>query len=135
MNAADRAALLLLTRLRRDPTALSRLFAVIRRHDDAVLLAALGEKTRNKAGATSLSGALLADVRACLAPLLASAQEKADALAAALAAGTGEQAQSARGLAAMVRALERRYGADVVRSGAVRMMADIAAAAGRDAPP
>ncbi|MBU6371753.1 MAG: hypothetical protein KJS97_03415 [Alphaproteobacteria bacterium] len=128
MKPADRAALALLARLRRDPEALARLFAVIRRHDDATLLAAL-----EKGAPTKPAPTLLADVRARLAPLLASAQDKADALAAKVCAGAPPPA--ARGLAAMVRALENRYGAEAVRAGAVDLMRDIAAAAGRDSPP
>lgn len=134
MTPADRAALRLLARLRANPQALARAFAVIRRHDDAALLAALSNDP-DRAPRRATAPTLLDDVRARLAPLLANAQEKADALAATLAAQTGEPPAAAKGLAAMVRTLERRYGAEAVRSGAARLMAGIAAAAGRDSPP
>lgn len=134
VSSNDRAALQPLARLKLDDAALKRLFAAIRRLDDASLIAALAPPAP-AAKPRRAGGAVLADVRARLAPLLAPAQEKADALAASMAAAAGDAPLRARGLAAMVTALTRRYGADVVRAGAAKLMADIAAAAGRDAPP
>lgn len=134
VSSNDRAALQPLARLKLDDAALKRLFAAIRRLDDAALLAALAPPAPAESPRRAATP-VLAEVRARLAPLLAPAQEKADALAASMAAASGEPPLRARGLAAMVKALTRRYGADAVRAGAAKLMADIAAAAGRDAPP
>ncbi|MFZ4603899.1 MAG: hypothetical protein ACOYM8_15755 [Caulobacterales bacterium] len=131
MTPKDRAALKPLARAGRDRAALCALFEVIRRTDDDALLAVLTAPTRPRPQPADLA----ADVRARLAPLLASAQEKADALAVAMARVAGDRPIEARGLTAMARALAARYGDDAVRAAAAALMAEIAAAAGREGPP
>jgi hypothetical protein len=139
LKPADREALRILAKVAARREDLARAFAVVRRCDDAELLAALDDlgagvraaKTRGRRKDASLE----AEVRARLSPLLASAQEKADALADRMAREAGGAPVRARGFAKTVRALADRYGEAAVRSGAQTLMAEIAAAAGRDGPP
>jgi pyruvate-formate lyase-activating enzyme len=133
LKKADRDALAVLAKVAGRRKDLVGAFAIVRRYEDGELLAALDGLAAKRA--VRRSEGLEAEVRARLAPLLASAQDKADALADFMAREAGGQPLQVRGFAAMVRALARRCNEPAVLAAADALMAEIAAAAGRDRPP
>lgn len=118
MDAATRRTLRMLARTR-SPAELAALFAAIRAGEDDTLLAAATERIERRADFASA-------IAARLAPIVATAAEKAEMLIEALAEREGAIAMRATGLQPTIRKLAARYGEGAVEFAADALMARMA---------
>ena len=118
MDAATRRTLRRLARTR-TPEQLAALFAAIRSHDDAALLAAPAKTRRRNAGFAEAQAARLA-------PIVAPAAEKAEMLLEAFAERHGPVSIRPDGLLPTIRRLAAQYGEDTVAAAVDALMARLA---------